>query len=228
LAARLLAFDTSGAHISAWVGPSDTPARFEEMARGQAERLMPICADLLLKAGLEAGDLDAIAVGVGPGNFTGVRIAVSAARGMALALGVPAIGVNGFEMLAHGRKWPGQVILSLPAPQERAYAQIFRDGKAVTDPVLTTPGTRESGLETGTLTVAGYRARDIAEAYDAATWDEGCWEDRAPDATAVTIALIAAQKLEAARGVWPDRPAPLYIRPADAAPSRRTAPKIIR
>jgi len=187
---------------------------------------MPICAELLDAAGLAPGDLDAIAVGVGPGNFTGVRIGVSAARGMALALGVPAIGVTGFETLAHGGTWPGPVMLSLPAPQDRAYVQTFRNGTPVSAPSVTTPGTREIGPETANLTVAGYWARDIAEPRDAA-WDEACWNDRVPEATAVTIALIAARKLEAAGGIWPDRPAPLYIRPADAAPSRVVPPKII-
>ena len=59
------------------------------MARGQAERLVPMLEEMLAEAGLGWRDLDALGVCTGPGNFTGIRISVSAARGLALALDVP-------------------------------------------------------------------------------------------------------------------------------------------
>jgi len=62
----------------------------EPMVRGQAERLFPMIEDLLLSAGVTWPEIDTIGVGTGPGNFTGIRISVSAARGLALALGIPA------------------------------------------------------------------------------------------------------------------------------------------
>jgi len=222
----ILAFDTSGPYIAAGIRPSEVPPRFEETAKGQAERLMPICAELLGEAELAPSDLTAIAVGVGPGNFTGVRIAVSAARGMALALGIPAIGVTGFELLSQELGRPVRVVLSLPAPQGRAYIQAFSEGRPAGIPALTTPGSSESGLMQPNLLVAGYRARDIAEPYDA-PWDESCWDNRSPEMTAENLALIASGKLETAGGVWRDRPVPLYIRAADAAPPRHAAPRII-
>jgi len=84
------------------------------MARGQAERLMPMLEEMLAQAGHAWRDLAAIGVGTGPGNFTGIRIAVSAARGLSLALGVPAIGVSGFEILARIVEEPA--LLMIPAP----------------------------------------------------------------------------------------------------------------
>ena len=72
------------------------------MKRGQAEQLMPLCQEVLEEANLIWQDISLIGVGIGPGNFTGIRIAVSAARGVALGLGIPAIGVTGFEQLHQG------------------------------------------------------------------------------------------------------------------------------
>lgn len=222
----ILAFDTSGPHIAAGLWPSPVAPVFLDMKKGQAERLVPVCQDLLEEAGLSMGDLDAIAVGVGPGNFTGIRIAVSAARGMALGLGIPAVGITGFEWLHQGYAAAGRLMLALPAPQDRVYVQTFVNGAPLSPPGLLTPGERDPVFEQPNLIVAGYRASEIARAYDA-EHDDRLWEDRRPQMMANTLALIATNKLAAAGGAWAERPAPLYIRPADAAPSRHTAPKII-
>lgn len=84
----LLAFDTSAAHCAAVLvrGGRILAARVEAMDRGQAERLLPLLEDLLSEAGFGWPDLDGLAVVTGPGNFTGLRIAVAAARGLALGL----------------------------------------------------------------------------------------------------------------------------------------------
>ena len=81
----ILGFDTSGHHCAAalrW-GDDQVAHVTEDMAKGQAERLMPLLQALLDQEGYSWADLDAVAVGVGPGNFTGIRIGVSAARGLA-------------------------------------------------------------------------------------------------------------------------------------------------
>ncbi|WP_170606053.1 tRNA (adenosine(37)-N6)-threonylcarbamoyltransferase complex dimerization subunit type 1 TsaB [Ruegeria arenilitoris] len=98
----ILAFDTSAAHCAAALlrGTEILASRAEAMQRGQAERLMPLLQEILSDAALAWNDLDAVGVGTGPGNFTGIRISVSAARGLALGLNVPAVGVTGFEALA--------------------------------------------------------------------------------------------------------------------------------
>ncbi len=62
------------------MGGRTVASRHEEMKRGQAERLFPMLEEVLREGGVVWGELDAIGVGVGPGNFTGIRIAVSAAR----------------------------------------------------------------------------------------------------------------------------------------------------
>ena len=98
----ILAFDTSAARCAAALvsGGRVLAARDEAMDRGQAERLLPMLEAMLAEAGVGWAALDGLAVCTGPGNFTGLRIAVAAVRGLALALGVPAVGVTAFEALA--------------------------------------------------------------------------------------------------------------------------------
>jgi tRNA A37 threonylcarbamoyladenosine modification protein TsaB len=98
------------------------------MARGHAERLLPLLAETLAEAGRGWADLDALAVCTGPGNFTGLRIGVAAARGLALALGRPAVGVDRFAALAEGQ--PGRVRIALDTGRGTVFAQDFRDGRA--------------------------------------------------------------------------------------------------
>lgn len=114
-ALRVLAFDTSAAHCAAAVVCGDRVLAecAEPMTRGQAERLFPLLEDLLARAGLAWSDLDAIGVGIGPGNFTGIRISVAAARGLALSLGIPAIGVSATEAAACGAPRPCRAVVPL-------------------------------------------------------------------------------------------------------------------
>ena len=95
------------------------------MQKGQAERLVPMLEEVLTEGGIGWRDLRRIAVGVGPGNFTGVRISVATARGLALALGIPAIGVTRLEALAHGLPRPVTVIED--ARRDEVYVQHFAD-----------------------------------------------------------------------------------------------------
>ncbi len=124
----ILAFDTSAAHCAAALLLGDRiVTRVDEMAKGQAEHMMPMLEEVLAGEGLSWRDLDGIGVGVGPGNFTGIRIAVSAARGLALGLNKQAIGVNGFEARAIDRALP--FTAEIPAPRGQAYFQDFaKDG----------------------------------------------------------------------------------------------------
>ena len=108
----ILAFDTSAAHCAAalLIGDRIVASAFEPMEKGQAERLLPLLQEVLAEAGLGWRDLTALAVGTGPGNFTGVRIAVAAARGLALGLGIPAVGITRLEALAFGLPRPITVV----------------------------------------------------------------------------------------------------------------------
>ena len=117
----VLGFDTSAAHCAAALvrGNVLLAERLEERKRGQAERLMPLLEEILTEAGVTWSDLDAIGVGVGPGNFTGIRIAVSAARGLALGLAIPAVGISGFDARAAAGR-----LAAVPAPRAQVYAAL--------------------------------------------------------------------------------------------------------
>ena len=117
----ILGFDTSAAHCAAALlsGDAVLASRAEAMTKGQAERLMPFLQEILSGAGIGWQDLSALGVGIGPGNFTGIRIAVSAARGLALGLEVPVVGVSGCEARAHLA--PKGALCAIPAPRDMVY-----------------------------------------------------------------------------------------------------------
>ena len=188
----VLAIDTSAAHCAAALLCGDRVAvRVEEMAKGQAERLVPMVSELLASEGFRMADVGLVAVGVGPGNFTGIRIAVALARGLALGLGVPAIGVTGFDAArTEGAEW-----VVLPAPRGQVYAQRF----------LPEP-------EAAVILEPGEVVGRIAHLADMPVADF----------------VVAIGRLALARaGVAQPRPAPFYLRGADAAPASDPPPVIL-
>ncbi len=184
------------------------------MGRGQAERLMPMLDELLTETGIGWADLGAIGVGIGPGNFTGIRISIAAARGLALALGIPAIGISRFDALAYGQ--PRPCVALVDAPRDRIYLQRFTETGAE-PPVLCSLRDIEGALARQHGRWIGPHAEDCASRLSgvAAEPTLSCAE---------AIARIAATRFGVDR---PAPPAPLYIRPADAAPARDTAPAIL-
>src|SRR5262245_14945483 len=98
----ILAFDTALAAITAAVRrDGGVAARAQHMMeRGQAEHLVPVIDTVMSEAGITFDQLDRIAVTVGPGSFTGVRVALATARGLALARRIPVIGLTTGEVLA--------------------------------------------------------------------------------------------------------------------------------
>lgn len=178
----ILAFDTSAAHCAAALVSGDTvlALRDEPMARGQAERLVPLLEDVLAEAGHVWSDLDGLAVVTGPGNFTGLRLAVAAARGLALGLAIPAVGVTIFEALAEGR--PGNLVVTLH-DKRGTLSQRFRDGAALGDPEAgPAEDTPATGERAELATVARIAARRLGTApppsplylrpADATPWSE--------------------------------------------------------
>lgn len=100
----VLAIDTAGVDCSAAVYDAQNSVVLAEVSetlgKGHAERLMAMIDEALAKAGRDLREVSRIAVTVGPGSFTGIRVGVAAARGLALALGVECVGVSTLAVLA--------------------------------------------------------------------------------------------------------------------------------
>ncbi|MEM8631276.1 MAG: tRNA (adenosine(37)-N6)-threonylcarbamoyltransferase complex dimerization subunit type 1 TsaB [Pseudomonadota bacterium] len=202
----LLAFDTSGPFCAGALfgGSKLLEAGSEDMQRGQAERLMPMLEELLSRQGHDWSTLEALAVGTGPGNFTGLRVAVSAARGLALARGIPAVGVSAFEAWRED----APCAVALPAPRGDAYFQSF---------TASGPDAPRQLTQTEASAEAALRGLPLI------TPETALKRDGTP--LVARVGRVALAKL--ATGAPLPRPAPLYVRAADAAPSRDAPPRIL-
>ena len=123
----ILAFDTSGPFVSAIlaVGPK-RHIRHIDMAKGQAESLMRILTDMVAEARGSWRDLVALGVCVGPGNFTGIRIAMGGANGLGQALSIPVVSISSLEITVWGHDRP--CLGLVPGPRTRVYSQVFDPG----------------------------------------------------------------------------------------------------
>lgn len=215
---NLLAIETSTESCSAALLVDGRLIQRSRLApRLHAELLLPMCEDLLAEAGIALAALDVIAVGQGPGAFTGVRLAVSAAQGMALALDLPVVAVSSLAALALQAPVNGAPVLALiDARMGEVYAGVFRHS----DAGLVEPVDEESVGAAGALVLPGEPAwnvigtgwdsyRDAVSALlpDAPRWAEG---EHFPQAAAV--ARLAEPVARAGGGCAPERIAPVYLR----------------
>ena len=132
----ILAIDTSGPVAGAAVY-EDGRIRYEAMAVNKmthSESIMPMVEEALTRTALTKKQLTHLAVTVGPGSFTGVRIGVTAVKAMSHALGIPCVGVDALEATAFGIDSPGEVICPIQdARVHQVYGAAFRGGERLAD-----------------------------------------------------------------------------------------------
>ncbi len=192
---RILALDaaTSACSAALWREGRIVACRFQVMTRGQSEALLPMVAQVLAEAEEDKPDL--IAVTVGPGAFTGIRIGLAAARGLGLAWSVPVMGIATTHALAasltpiarQGRR----IVVSLDSKREDRWVQVF-DQNLI-------PLTPPHSLMPDEILA-------LATDQDIVLDDDNLHTD------AAIVAQLAADAWLAETGLPPQ---PLYLRPAD-------------
>jgi len=214
---RILAIDTALEACAA--GVVETPERVLAheslaMVRGHAEALMPLLARVMDQASLGFSGLDRIAVTVGPGSFTGLRVGIAAARGIALAAGKPAVGVSTLAalaapFLASGESRP--VVAAIDARHDHVYFEMLGPGGRVllTPRLLPVPDALRAA--NGAAVVVGSGAAILAR-----HWPDGAPLPKIESQAAPQIAAVA--RLGAAADAARALPKPLYLRSADARP----------
>ncbi|MCQ1573562.1 tRNA (adenosine(37)-N6)-threonylcarbamoyltransferase complex dimerization subunit type 1 TsaB [Neorhizobium galegae] len=210
----VLAIDTAGVDCSAALYDSAAGKVLSEVTetigKGHAERLMSVIDEALAAAGLPLKAVERVAVVIGPGSFTGIRVGVAAARGLGLALGLETVGVTTLEALA--AKFLGEhkgqpVVVAMDAKRNEVYTQAFSaNGEALSQPAALSPED----------------ASELARSLSAVM--TGSWVEHSLGRGAVEhdgrdrfdIAVVA--RIAAEKPVDAQRPKPLYLRGPDAKP----------
>jgi tRNA threonylcarbamoyladenosine biosynthesis protein TsaB len=216
---RVLAIDTALAACAAAVletGHGIIAAETLPMVRGHAEALIPLIARVMKQSNVAFRDLDRIAVTTGPGSFTGVRVGLAAARGFAVATGVPVVGVSTLAVfaaphLAANGKTP--VIAAIDARHEHVYLQMFGPGgQTLVSPRLAPLSEAIRAASDAPACLVGSAARAVADGMPKTAPTPRTVDGRAaPDIA--WVAQIGAVTPE------PDAaPNPQYLRAPDAQP----------
>jgi tRNA threonylcarbamoyladenosine biosynthesis protein TsaB len=212
----ILVIDTSGPVCAAGIYDSGTGAivtsRSEMLGKGHSERLMPMIDEVLSEASLALKDMTRIGVTIGPGSFTGIRVGVAAARGFALSLSIPAVGVTTLQVVAEQVLEidpPAPVVAMIDGGRQEIFAQAFLPGGVM----LTEPA------------IYGYDAvRGMIDRFGAIATGSGvdalAGRDHGPDTYPLDwIGRIAARLPDDAKA------SPVYVRGAGAKPQSGFAVK---
>jgi len=217
---NILALDTSLGACSAAVlrsaGPRQLRTLYAEMERGHAEALMPMAEEVLAQAEIGPRDLDLIASTLGPGSFTGVRIAIAAARGLALVTDAKLFGTDSLSVMARAALGAGLVpggpfAVAVDARRGMLYFGLYDESaRKLEGPLLTAPEDAAKLLPRRLQRAVGSGAQMLAVAAGG----------RAVEATLPSLQPSAAALADMAlEGGWTSATLrPLYLRPPDAKP----------
>jgi tRNA threonylcarbamoyladenosine biosynthesis protein TsaB len=217
---RLLAIDTALAACSAAVFDAEhggiVASESLPMTRGHAEALMPLLKRVMDQAGAGFTAIDRVAVTTGPGSFTGLRVGLAAARGIALAAGKPAVGLSTLSIfaaphMATDDSYP--VVAAIDARHSHVYLQVFSaGGRTFSTPRLASLREAAAAVAEAPACIVGTAAQQVADALT-----NGGARPVIVDAQAAPdIAWVARMGAVVPEGQSP--PTPQYLRAADAQP----------
>jgi tRNA threonylcarbamoyladenosine biosynthesis protein TsaB len=218
---NVLAFDTCFGAVSAAVCGTDARGlrvlaeSYEARMSGHAERLVPMIDETVRRSGLALGDMDRLAVTMGPGGFTGVRVGVAAARALSLATGKPAVGVTSLAAMAHEARrllsdasQARRLVVAVDARAGMVYVQAF-DDDAAGEAMLLDPMDAAALIGRRPAVIVGSGAAAVASLVaDAGGQAEVALADLQPHARAVAAVAASLDPTGAVR--------PLYLRRPDA------------
>lgn len=214
----VLALDSAlGGCVVAVLQGDNAHARVLETGRDQAAKLMPMVQDVMAEAGVGMEDLDLIVTTTGPGSFTGLRIGLSAARALGLALSLPVQGVSTFTAMVQSCRPQGKSLVVLESKRADFYVQAFDSAlepegtpqcllsaDIPTDRIVCGDGVARLRLETG-LAFGNAIARNL------------------PDPAVLAQAGLALFRLN---GEKAQKPEPFYMRGADVSVSNKVQRQI--
>jgi len=228
---HVLAFDTATDVVSVAVGRNGEPLGAVRLAAGRehAERLAPAIAEVCRSAGVGLDCLAAIAVGIGPGRFTGLRVGVTTAKVMAQALGIPVVGIGSLDLIAyplhHARR---EVVAIVDARRKEVFWARYRPvpgGLArLTEDAVDPPRDVVAELEADASEVllAGDGAERYREQFAALDHVELAGPSHSAP-SALALLELAHGRLEREEFVLPHELTPRYLRESDAAINWETA-----
>lgn len=232
----LLAIETAGSACSAAAlrGAELLAAERRALRHGHGEVLLPMVERVTAEAGLAPSQLEVVAVSVGPGGFTGIRVGLAAAHGIALGAGARLVGVSSFaavaaRVLAGGGGDCRALLIALDSRRADLYVQLFAIDTAA--PLAMPEAVLPERLFDHVASLAGDVSRgaplliagDAVAAAAAALGGHArfiCAAGSAPDA--LGVAAAAQRRLETEAVPGPVRP--LYLRPPDVTLPRRREP----
>lgn len=204
---RIAAIETSSRVTSVAIIDQDRIAsRRHDAPRGHVELCVPTLLDLCGEAGIGLADLDAIAVGRGPGLFTGLRVGVQTAKTLAAMLERPLIALSSLEILAAGPD-PRTVCACVNAHRGEVFAALFQDGDRITDDAVMTPADTAALARAHDAVVVGDGVRVAPDVFTGVETREGF-----PDAA--VLARLATRRMGDAAD--PRTLEPAYLRRSDA------------
>ena len=223
----LLAIETSvpTARVAVLDGDGSVRARAEKTAARHSSNLLKLCDEALGAAGVTVGELAAIACGAGPGSFTGLRVGLAVAKGLALPTALPLVLISSLEALAQDlldlEGPPGALVVPcLDAGKEQVYARFF--GAATSEDWVLEPAVLIDRIRGTSYTpvLGGTGADRYRERFTAAL-GEAAVRAQVPGPSAVSVGKLALERFR--RGETDDlgRAVPSYGRPPDITTPKR-------